>query len=226
MGEFNLKIPKYKDLILVDTLESGEKMVNISNLLKDCVCVYQQQDMIPYVGRDLWVREIVASKLQLVSNELRESYPAYRLKIVYGFRHPNIQELYFKKRKELLRTENNEMSEEDLNELTNTMTACPETAGHPTGGAVDVTICTEFNDDLDMGTGISDFSDLEKIKFACNYLSYEQKANRKLLQKLMISKGFAPYYGEWWHFSYGDREWAWFYDKPRALYRKIYFQIN
>lgn len=36
----------------------------------------------------------------------------------------------------------------------------------------------------------------------------QQKENRFLLQDLMLLVGFAPYYGEWWHFSYGDREWA------------------
>ncbi|MDR3125675.1 MAG: hypothetical protein LBU20_01195 [Candidatus Nomurabacteria bacterium] len=29
--------------------------------------------------------------------------------------------------------------------------------------------------------------------------------------KPMMSQGFAPYDGEWWHFSYGDREWAAWY---------------
>lgn len=163
MKKINLKIPKYKDLILVNTIESGEKMVNISKALKDCICTYKQQDMFPYVGKDLWVRETVARKLQLASNILQEVYPTHRLKIVYGFCHPEIQTIYFKKRKEYLRLKNKNMNEENLNELAHTMTAYPETAWHPTGGAVDLTISTE-NGDLDMGTGISDFSDQEKIK--------------------------------------------------------------
>jgi D-alanyl-D-alanine dipeptidase len=34
----------------------------------------------------------------------------------------------------------------------------------------------------------------------------------------MVAAGFAPFYGEWWHFSYGDREWAAVYGEPAALY--------
>jgi D-alanyl-D-alanine dipeptidase len=37
----------------------------------------------------------------------------------------------------------------------------------------------------------------------------------------MTSVGFAPFDGEWWHFSYGDREWAYFYKKKNALYGQI-----
>lgn len=75
-----------------------------------------------------------------------------------------------------------------------------------------------------MGTGISDFSDIEKVKTHYYYLTNQQKENRKLLHDLMILENFAPYYGEWWHFSYGDKEWAWFYNKKNALYKKIFFK--
>jgi len=218
-----LKIARFKDLLLVKTIESGEKMVNISKTLKNCVCIYQQKDMIPYVGEDLWVRETVAIKLQAVANSINESHSDYRLKIVYGFRHPEIQEFYFKRRKDLMRLEYPNMSDDKLNEFVNTMTACPETAGHPTGGAVDVTIITK-NGDLDVGTSISDFSNLKKIETYCESLTFEQQENRKVLHCFMISEGFAPYYGEWWHFSYGDKEWAWFYDKPNAIYSQIDFR--
>jgi len=31
--------------------------------------------------------------------------------------------------------------------------------------------------------------------------------NRQLLHDLMVKEGFAPFYGEWWHFFLWDREW-------------------
>lgn len=223
MTNNNLRIATYKDLLLVDSIESSERMVNISVELEDCICIYQQDDMLPYVGHDLWVREGVAIRLKMIIKKLKLINPDYRLKIVYGFRHPEIQSFYFNRRKNNLRKINLDMSEDELNELTNTMTAYPETAGHPTGGAVDVTITTEYGD-LDMGTGISDFSDPEKVKTYCDYLTPDQKNNRKLLHDLIVGASFAPYYGEWWHFSYGDKEWAWFYKEPNAIYKQINFR--
>lgn len=140
--EINLKIAKFKDLIFIKTIESNEEMVNISEKLKDVICVYQKKDMIPYTGESLWVRKTLANKLQVISNKLREIYPTYRLKIVYGFRHPEVQELYFINRKNSLRLLNKDMNEDDLNELTNTMTAFPEIAGHPTGGTQELAFRT------------------------------------------------------------------------------------
>lgn len=225
MKKLILKIATFQDLLLVKTLESGEKMINISKTLKNCLCIYQQSDMFPYVGNDLWVRESIANKLQKVIDNLKKRYPYLFLKVVYGFRHPEIQEFYFTRRKTILKLVNPDIDDNSLNELANTMTAHPETAGHPTGGAVDVTICNG-NNELDMGTAISDFSDAEKIRTYCNYLNDEQKANRKILHDLMIAEEFAPYYGEWWHFSYGDKEWAFFYEKPCAIYGQINFRID
>jgi D-alanyl-D-alanine dipeptidase len=75
-----------------------------------------------------------------------------------------------------------------------------------------------------MGTGIADFSEEEKIKTFYKGLSDEQKQNRMLLHDLMVDVGFAPFYGEWWHFSYGDKEWAAFYKHSESLYSPINFR--
>ncbi|MEY2671667.1 MAG: hypothetical protein RL687_84 [Candidatus Parcubacteria bacterium] len=221
----NIKIANYADLKPVKVIESGEKMINITHELPNCECVYlpQSNDMIQYVGYDLWVRESVAVKLKRISILLQSIYPQYKLKIVYGYRHLEIQTKRFYLRKDKLKIEHSKLSEDELLELTNTMVANPETAGHPTGGAVDLTITTP-DGDLDMGTEYADFSMPEEIKMFCPHLSEDQKSNRKFLHDLMITEEFAPFYGEWWHYSFGDKEWAWFYNKPNAIYSQIEFR--
>lgn len=37
-----------------------------------------------------------------------------------------------------------------------------------------------------------------------------------------LEENFAPYYGEWCHFSYGDREWAAFYGQAKTLYAPLH----
>jgi zinc D-Ala-D-Ala dipeptidase len=69
-----------------------------------------------------------------------------------------------------------------------------------------------------MGCGLGDFDDLALIPTFAPGLTDDQRANRALLHDAMVAAGFAPFYGEWWHFSYGDREWAAFYERPAALY--------
>jgi len=76
-----------------------------------------------------------------------------------------------------------------------------DTAPHATGGAIDLAIAG-----LDMGTGYAEFSELMYTN--AKGLSMKQRQNRKLLIDAMEKSGFANYPGEWWHFSYGDREWV------------------
>ncbi len=111
---------------------------------------------------------------------------------------------------------------EDLQErieYTHSFVALPSIAGHPTGGAVDVTI-----PGLDMGGNIADFSKPCLMPTFCKDITNEQQRNRLLLHDRMVNEGFAPFYGEWWHFSYGDKEWAATYGKPHAIYGVLYEQ--
>jgi len=222
MKKQKLKIASYQDRLLQKVLESNEEMVNISETLKNIICIHENSDMQKYTGQNIWVRKSVAFKLEKASGKLSRLSPNFKLKVVFGFRHPEVQKFYFERRKKLLRQNNSSLSEEELEELADTMSANPKVAGHPTGGAVDITITTQ-DSDLDMGTRISDFTDAEKIKTFSGNISETQKKNRKLLHDIMTSVGFAPYYGEWWHFSYGDREWTFFYNQPCAIYDQINF---
>ena len=67
------------------------------------------------------------------------------------------------------------------------------------------------------GCKIADFSS-NLIKTYAEGLTNEQIQNRALLRDLLLRQGFAPFEGEWWHFSYGDREWAAYYNKDNAIY--------
>ena len=220
----NLKIAIFKDLISIPVIESNEEMLNITDIADDCVCKYEQFEMTKYTGDSIFARKSLVFKLKNISEKLVAKFPDYKLKVEYGYRHPEVQKNKFERRKKAVLLENPNLQGFDLDELTNTMVAHPETAGHPTGGAVDITITTPSGD-LDMGTKIADFSDPQKIITFCDYITDEQKENRKLLLELMTSEGFAPFYGEWWHFCYGDKEWAFFYDKPNAIYSQIDFKI-
>lgn len=73
-----------------------------------------------------------------------------------------------------------------------------------------------------MGGRIADFSFPQILPTYSNSITQEQAQRRILLHDLMVAEDFAPFYGEWWHLSYGDREWAAFYNKPEAIYSPIF----
>jgi D-alanyl-D-alanine dipeptidase len=91
---------------------------------------------------------------------------------------------------------------------------------HCCGAAVDVEVVDEkTNELLDFGCLINTTS--EAAYLHVDILNDEQKNNRMILLTAMLKAGFAPTFVEWWHFSYGDTVWAYFYEEPKSLYGLI-----
>ena len=76
---------------------------------------------------------------------------------------------------------------------------------------------------INFGSKQYDYS-TKKCYFFAQSISQNAKENRLLLRNIMIEAGFAPFDGEWWHFSYGDREWAYYYKKMKAIYNQIAYE--
>jgi len=57
----------------------------------------------------------------------------------------------------------------------------------------------------------------EAMRTAYEYLDAEHRSNRGLLVDAMQASGFVNYGHEWWHYSYGDRYWA-FATNSTAIY--------
>lgn len=76
-----------------------------------------------------------------------------------------------------------------------------ERSGHSRGSTVDLTLAALAppHAPLDMGTAFDFFGPEAWPEYAD--LTPQQKANRLLLQSLMIRHGFRPYRQEWWHFT-------------------------
>ncbi len=70
---------------------------------------------------------------------------------------------------------------------------------HSRGVAVDLTLCSTNNDELDMGTDFDSFSP----KSHHNYLDLPKKVlhNRSLLLGIMTLAGWDFFINEWWHYQ-------------------------
>lgn len=215
------KILTYDDLKAVEAGSSTESLVDVRTFDDSLIAEYIKKDMLPYTGEVIYVRKTLAEKLAVVNKELSTS--SLKLKVVYGYRHPEVQQRYFEARQEILREANPDLNQEELDRLTHNFVAVPSVGGHPAGAAVDVTLIDFDGNELDMGTAIADYTDPAKVITFAEGLSESQRNNRKRLHDAMVQQSLAPFYGEWWHFSYGDREWAAFYHQ-KALYDAIDFK--
>jgi len=214
------RILTYRELLEVRTSEINEPMLVVQQEAPEIACQYCKFDMLSYTGEWMLLRKTVLEKLRAAQNNLAKKAPGTFLKLVYAYRHPEVQKRYFEEvSQELLRAEPT-LNGQLLKEKAHLLIAVPEVAGHPTGGAVDVTL-TRGGRELDMGTTIADFTKPEVIPTFSDQINDLQRENRMLLREIMLEQEFAPFDGEWWHFCYGDREWAGYYRKPAALYEPI-----
>ena len=166
------------------------------------------------------IRKTVYQKLLNVGKRLKAIDPNYKLQVAYGFREMRSQQAYFEKVKAMFEDEFDD--ELALYERIHERIAVPAVAAHPTGGAVDVAIYDESKGSiLDFGTAIDDLT-TDRVYYYAEDISDEAKINRKILRKAMMAEGFMPNDLEWWHFGYGDKEWAFYNKLDRALYNQVY----
>jgi D-alanyl-D-alanine dipeptidase len=210
------KMLDYEDYANVPLAPTAEELVAIP---KSGDVIGRQIDkmMYPYTGETVFVRWSVLQKLREAAKLLGDYSENCRLEVVYGYRAPEVQRRLFEEHKERLREE---VEESALDTATHRVIALPEVAGHPTGGAVDIQILSGPQA-LDMGTPIWDFVS-DSFTFS-PFIGKEAWRNRQLLRRIMTAVGFAPFDGEWWHFSYGDKEWARYYAERAAIYEQVTF---
>lgn len=220
-----LFIPTLADLKKIKCLENHEAMVDLGELGPLILCNQANTDMFPYTGKKVLVRATVKEKVIAIQKSLSSYNKNITLFVNYGYRHPEVQKKYYLEIYERLK---NELQTDDptvLEERTNLFIAHPSVAGHPTGGAIDVTLFYN-GEELDMGCKICDFDQPDKIITYSDNITKQQHDNRMLLLDALKNEGFAPFYGEWWHYSYGDKEWAAHYNKPEAIYSQLDIQTN
>lgn len=208
------KMLSYKDYVAIPTKSLDEPFVPIPTV-NNLTARQVDADMEVYTGERVFVRRTVLQKLKQASTLLAEQDASLQLEVVYGYRALEIQKRLFEKYKDELKPQ---YSGEELLAATHRLVAVPEVAGHPAGAAVDIQIIRNGKP-LDFGTKIHEFVP-DTFTFS-PFISNEAWANRQLLRRVMMQVGFAPFDGEWWHFSYGDKEWAKYYSKPAALYKQI-----
>ncbi|MDB5167379.1 MAG: hypothetical protein JWN26_524 [Candidatus Saccharibacteria bacterium] len=208
-----LSIVDYKNILVIDNEEPLVPIIDDNNL----TAKQRGEDMKEYTGDVVYVRQGTALRLGRAADLLVTVEPDIALNVTYGYRALQVQTKRFETVKRDLEMQ---FSGEELDMAAHRRVARPDVAGHPTGGAVDIQI-TRQGEAVDFGTRIGEFVP-DTYTFS-PYVSMEAMRNRMLLRTVMMAAGFAPFDGEWWHFSYGDKEWARYTKQPNAVYKQLNF---
>lgn len=166
------------------------------------------------------VREGVAARLASASASL----PAgFRLLGVEGYRPPSQQAEYFRRYAQNLREAYPRATDAEISRLASRHVSPSAVAPHPSGAAIDLTLCNESGLELDLGCPLD--ATPEQSDGSCYTdapgLDAVAARNRGVLTHALSSAGLVNYPPEWWHWSYGDRYWAFVTGAEAAPYGPV-----
>lgn len=206
------------EIYAIPIQENGESLVDLLVDYPD-IFVDQTREYAQDVSKSIsCVREQVAKRLKQAADQ----FPVgIRFKIIEGHRSLEAQHHIFAKALDDARKDHPSWNEQEIYDETSTFVAPPDnTPPHSTGGAIDLTLITTDGVELDMGANLNHgYSDI--CHTFSESISEEAKKNRQILIRAMQGTGFANYPAEWWHWSYGDRYWAYTTGASVAIYGSI-----
>jgi len=139
-----------------------------------------------------YLHPLAMEKLSKAAKLLKESYPDLNLLVYDAARPLSVQK---------------DMYEEVKNTKYRAYVADPSRTGlHNYGMAVDLTLCDNQKNPLDMGTKFDYFGkeagiNNEDLFISQGLLTQQQVNNRRILRNTMQQAGFIAIRGEWWHFN-------------------------
>lgn len=189
----------------VPVQECGERLVD---LRRDGHLLVDERKRQDSAGAFAYLREGVRDRLLEAQAQLPRGM---RLLFVEGYRPPSLQRRYFEDYAARLRAEHPDWVPEQVRTAASRYVSPPEIAPHSAGAAVDLTLADDDGDELDMGTRLN--ATPEESAGACytqaDNITARARCHRDILSTALTAVGLVNYPTEWWHWSHGDRYWAW-----------------
>lgn len=193
--------------------ESGEPLIDPTTLSPHITygAAYLCQGLPGAPDRCL-VRQGLALRLVQAAEKLPEGWS---ILIFDGLRTMRLQQAIYDQFREVVTRERPQASPAEIEMVLETFVAKPvkrwnRPAPHSTGGAVDLTL-SQNGIALDMGTGFDDLTAMahtDWLERSCSPGQEHCRDARRMLYHLMTSVGLVNYPCEWWHYAYGERQWA------------------
>ncbi len=173
------------------------------------------------------IRESVYRKICAAQKDLPKGL---RFRLYEGYRSLAVQKMLFDQ--QFKKTEQkipHASYEEKFHETTRLVSSVLNLDGsinippHNTAGAIDIEIIDSHGNLLDMGMTAAQWvdADAELCATYSTLISDKVQQNRMILLEVLEEQGFVNYPHEWWHFSYGDRYWAYYQAKKIAIYDSL-----
>jgi len=202
-------------VVSIPVHESGEAMVDLAGLSRIRIDPRKQDSTGGWRRARLGLADRLAAAAAALPNGLE-------LLIVEGFRSPQRQRGYWDSYRAELHTHYPGLTEQRLYTLASRWVAPPDVAPHCTGGAVDLTLCDADGAELDLGSALD--ATPEQSSGACFTAAAVPRPaaeHRAVLVRVLTDAGLVNYPTEWWHWSFGERYWAFGTGASHARYGPV-----
>lgn len=204
---------------------SDEPMIDLK---RQGEIVYGSSPEIPNNQDYTFLRRTVYLKLVAAQKLLP---PGYRFCLYEGYRSVALQKMLFDRHySDVAKAHPKWTNEEVFQETTKLVSPVVNADGsenippHTMGAAIDVYLLGDNGDALDMGIHPKDWMADEGGVLsltASHAISVTAKKNRRIMSEVLHEVGFVNYPTEYWHWSYGDRYWAYVSHHPITIYGQI-----
>ena len=212
-------------VLSINVVENNEPLVN---LIYQHDIVVGPSPEIPNNTDYTNLRKTVFEKLKQAQSLLPKGL---RFCLYEGYRSLSLQKFLFDTRYKRIEKLHRDWTHEQLfNETTRLVSPVINLDGstnvppHSTGGAIDVYLIDEAGRAIEMGIHPKDWMEDDDGVVSLTdslIISDEAKQNRQIMSHVLNAVGFANYPAEYWHWSYGDRYWAFIRNEPNAIYGMI-----
>lgn len=202
----------------ITCIDNNEKIISLREIHNIIVIDETRSQISSKSDLFCYARESVINKLIKAAASLPDGY---QFLIKEAYRPLSRQKKSFDEAFNHYKEEYPHKTDNEIYDLTCQYVAPVNVAGHPTGGAIDITLLKDGLE-IDMGTEFNDIpSAPQNLTYLYSpYISDYAKTNRKTLTDCMENAGFINYPTEWWHWSYGDCYWA-FMNNSNAFYSAV-----
>ena len=209
-------------IISVPIVENGDPFIDLKD---QDLLLYGPSPEIPNNTDYTKMRTTVYAKII----QAQESLPVgIRFCIYEGYRSLKLQKSLFDTRFANIRAHNPTWSHDQVFQETTRLVSpvinldeSTNIPPHSTGGAFDIYLIDQKGEPLDMGIHPKDWMEDEDGTLSqtnSEYISDTAKENRKIMNQVLEGVNFVNYPTEFWHWSYGDRYWAYHKGQPHAIY--------
>ncbi len=209
-------------ILAVNIIDNKDPMVELKNQKE---IIYGPSPEIPDNTDYTKIRKTVYEKLKQAQALLPKGL---RFCLYEGYRSLQLQKMLFEHRFEKITKHHPQWSQDEVFIETIKLVSpiinqdgSKNIPPHSTGGAIDIYLLDDKGNPIDMGIHPKDWMEDEEgsisLTSSC-IISAEAQENRKIMSKALAAVDFVNYPTEYWHWSYGDRYWAYHKNKPHAIY--------